>query len=487
MKRFGSLRARLLATYLGLILLGFGGLTLFSSWQIANSAYIDFATTLQVNGALLAASLAEPLHEMEEYRTLPQQAAQLVARTADNLGARVLILDRDERVVWDSDSPDLTPQRAKGFPHKGTIPNTDGHLRATDETGEEQVVVTTPLQGEHGLIGYVQIAAPTTQPRATVRARWLILGGGFLLFTLAGIGISLWLLSTLIKPLTALRGTALQMAAGDLAQRIAEPGADEIGAVGQAFNQMAEQVEAMVAEQRAFASNASHELRTPLTTMRLRTEALLENHLDEASRRRYLTEIDQEVAHMGSLVDDLILLSRLDAHRLAVGTEQVDVLRVVRSVCHELTPLVMAKALTIDIECATPDLPTVQANLNHLRVVLRNLCENGVKYTPEQGRIHITIAQEAATIRCVIADNGAGIAWEDLPHVVKRFHRAAQTRQRLAGESANERDESREGSGLGLALVDSIVTLYGGRLVIESAGLGHGTTSTIWWPIKQAA
>ncbi|MEZ4674307.1 MAG: hypothetical protein R2932_08705 [Caldilineaceae bacterium] len=88
MKHFATLRARLLATYLGLIVLGFGGLTLLSSWQIANSAYTDFAATLQVNAALLASSLAGPLHEQEEARYLPQQATQLIKGTAENLHAR---------------------------------------------------------------------------------------------------------------------------------------------------------------------------------------------------------------------------------------------------------------------------------------------------------------------------------------------------------------------------------------------------------------
>ncbi|MCB0189696.1 MAG: hypothetical protein KDE31_35740, partial [Caldilineaceae bacterium] len=268
--------------------------------------------------------------------------------------------------------------------------------------------------------------------------------------------------------------------------RIAKPGADEIGAVGLAFNQMAEQVEAMVAEQRAFASNASHELRTPLTTMRLRTEALLANQLDAEIQQQYIAEIDQEVTHMSGLVDDLILLSRLDAHRLAVGTEQVDVVRVARSVCQELNAAITAKALTVDLEMPSAELPSVQANLNHLRVALRNLCENGVKYTTEQGHIHISFARDGAMIRGTVVDDGQGIAPEDLPHVHKRFHRAAQSRQRQQG-TGNDRpyDDHREGSGLGLALVQSIVALYGGKLIVDSAGLGRGTTATIWWPITQ--
>lgn len=483
MKGLTTLRTRLLTTYLGLIILGFGGLTLFSSWQIATSAYTDFAATLQVNAALLAASLVEPLHEVDEYHSLPQQATQLIGRTAEKLGARVLLLDRQNRVLWDSAGSNGRSQRSTGFSNKPSTGNSTPS-RVLDEWGKEQVVVTTPLQDEHGPTGYVQLAAPAAQPQATIRQRWFVLGAGFVLFAVLGIIVSFWLLSTLTKPLTALRGTALRMAAGDLAQRVAKPGHDEIGAVGQAFNQMAAQVEAMVAEQRAFASNASHELRTPLTTMKLRTEALVNNGIEPAIQRRYLVEIDREVSHMSGLVDDLILLSRLDAHRLAVGTEEVDLHRVVRSARQELAPLINEKALEIDVDPGA-GMATVQANLNHLRVVLRNLMENSVKYTPHGGKITITIVPEGEMVRCTCRDNGLGIAVDELPHVHKRFHRAAQRRQRPATAGDSDGDEYRDGSGLGLALVHSIVTLYGGRLQIASEGVGTGTTVTIWWPVRQ--
>ncbi len=484
MRRLATLRIRLLATYLGLIILGFGGLTLFSSWQIANSAYTDFAATLQVNAALLASSLAAPLHEMEERHTPPQQVTELIGNTAEKLHARVLVLDTKERVFWDSEGQTLAPQRASGFPTNAIETKSTNHLRVTDEAGVKQVVVTAPLQGEHGTIGYVQLVAPAAQPEATVRERWVVLGIGFLAFALVGAGTSLWLLSTLIRPLTQLRSTALTMAGGDLSRRIGNPGADEIGAVGQAFNQMAEQVETMVAEQRAFASNASHELRTPLTTMRLRTEALLDDQLDHAIQTRYIAEIDREVAHMSGLVDDLILLSRLDAHRLAVGGEQIDIIRVIRSVQQQLSGLIANRAIAIQVNSPSTALPAVQANLNHLRVVMRNLLENGLKYTPTGGSIVITLAQERNFLRCAVQDNGQGIAPSELPHVAKRFHRAAQVRQRQSIDEAAE-DEFRDGSGLGLALVQSIVALYGGRLEITSPGINQGTIATVWWPFVQ--
>lgn len=506
-----TLRARLLATYLGLILLGFGGLTLLAGWQIANSAYTDFANALQVNAILLAANLAGPLHDGhdgDDYRAMSQSVGEMVQRTAESVQARVLLIDRNGRVFLDSQSPQMLPLREEGLGAVRQWAADANYHFANDETGTKQLVVSTVLRSEERQIGYLQLSAPATQPQTMVRNRWWALGGGFLLFALVGTAISLWLLSTLIRPLQSLRATALAMAAGDLTQRVPNPAQDEIGAVGNAFNQMATQVEAMVAEQRAFAGNASHELRTPLTTLRLRTEALMNNHLDPATSRQYIAEMDREVTRMNGLVDDLILLSRLDANRLAVGEELVDMGRVVRSVQQELAATIADKALTITIEQPTSPLPPVQANLNHLRVVVRNLLENGVKYTPAGGAIGVSLSygcdenqrfhlaetvgshtgrsmrEENGRICCRVSDNGVGIALEELPHVHKRFHRAALARQRTTVQASETVDEH-DGTGLGLALVDSIVTLYGGRFEITSPGLGQGTTATVWWPVVQ--
>lgn len=473
-----TLRAKLLATYLGLIVLGFGGLTVLAGWQIANSAYTDFSATLQVNAALLASSLVAPEREDHEeredrdMRTLVTTATvdmMNLQRTAASVNGRALLLDEHGSVLFDSVT-DAT--RPNGFPI--TQSNLAAYTFAVDEAGVEQIVATAPISVRGEAKGYVQLAAPSAQPRLMVWQRWLALGSGFLLFAVVGMVISLWLLASLTRPLARLRNTALALAAGDLQQRVSSPGRDEIGEVAQAFNQMATQVEAMLAEQRAFASNASHELRTPLTTIRLRTEPLLAGELDPVTAQRYLAEINEEVVHMAGLVDDLILLSRLDAHRLAVGEEEVDAVRLVRRLQQDLAPTAAARGIALQLEMPTTPVPPIQTNMNHLHVVVRNLLDNALKYTQPGGNVVVTVAQQADMVRLQVADTGLGIAAEDLPNVVKRFYRADKAHQRQT-----------DGIGLGLALVQSVVDLYGGQLTIASAGVNQGTTVTVWWPFQQ--
>jgi signal transduction histidine kinase len=245
---------------------------------------------------------------------------------------------------------------------------------------------------------------------------------------------------------------------------------DEIGEVATAFNTMATQVQAMVEEQRAFAANASHELRTPLTTIRLRSEALRSGDLDPALRRQYIVEIDDEAARLSGLVEDLILLARLDAGRAVRGTEEIDVARVARSLLRELEQLPETEGIELRL-IAPAALPILTASIHHVRVLLRNLLNNAVAYTPQGGVVTCTIQAEDSFLIITVSDTGQGIAPEDLPHVSERFFRADKAHTRAV-----------KGSGLGLALVQSIIHHYGGCLEVASAGLGHGVTAQVRWP-----
>jgi len=241
--------------------------------------------------------------------------------------------------------------------------------------------------------------------------------------------------------------------------------------LGQTFNHMAEQVEAMLLEQKAFASNASHELRTPLTTIRLRSEALREGNLDEATTKQYIAEIDDEVARLGRLVNDLIQLSRFDSGRAEVGNELIDPVRLGRSLCQQMEKMAGSKHILLNFE-APAQLPPIQANQSHLRIVLQNLLGNALKYTPEGGQVTWRLSLDDGYLRSEIHDSGVGLSPEDIPHLFERFYRADKAHTRATG-----------GTGLGLPLAKSIVEFYNGRIQIHSEGTGQGTTATVWWPL----
>jgi signal transduction histidine kinase len=235
---------------------------------------------------------------------------------------------------------------------------------------------------------------------------------------------------------------------------------------------MAGQVEAMIEEQRAFASNASHELRTPLTTIRLRSEALRDGGLDAEMAQQYVAEMDDEVQRLGNLVQDLMMLSRLDSGRLEAGRERIDTVRLARQLLAEIASQAESRAITLELD-APPTLPPVTAGGAHLMIVFRNLLSNALKYTPDGGRISWQIQAIGDAIRHTISDTGQGIAVEDLPRVFDRFYRADKSRSR-----------SVSGVGLGLSLVRMIVEFYGGTISLDSAGMGQGTTAQVNWPLQ---
>ncbi len=280
-----------------------------------------------------------------------------------------------------------------------------------------------------------------------------------------------WMANRLTEPLLQLRHTANAMAAGALGTRADTHAPVEVAALAHDFNEMADAIEGMVKEQRAFASNAAHELRTPLTAMRLRTGALLEDEISAEVTHEYVLEIDQEMRRLSNLVEDLHLLARVDTDNLQVARQSVDCGRIIRALEAEFATQMRQKRFTW---CADlPErLPAVLAGINHIQVVLRNLIENAIKYTPDGGKIEIKASATETEVEIVIQDNGVGISAEDLPHIFKRFYRADKSRSRNVA-----------GVGLGLSMARSIVALYNGTIVVESEGLGNGTTITLRLPL----
>jgi signal transduction histidine kinase len=468
--RWFSLRTRLLLAYAGLIVLGFGGLALLAGRQIETSAREDFGETVEAQTSLIARGLVEPIEEFKEGTIGQDAVAAVVDAFAAQMEAHIVLVDLTGRPWLDSDG---MPPLDDFLSYPEVVSALDLrviHEIRPDQDGTDAYFAAAPVLHDGEITTVVQVAKPVSGVNVAIRQRWGVLGAGVLALTLVALAASIWLSTSLTNPLTQLRNSALRLSEGDFSKRLPDNRRDEFGQLATTFNYMVGQIESMVEEQRAFAANAAHELRTPLTTIRLRSEALQQDSLDEALRRQYIVEIDREVKRLAGLVDDLILLSRIEAGRAELGSEQIDLARLAGSLVREFEPRAQAKHITLTLD-APGGLPPLRASLNHLRVVFRNLLDNAVKYTPDGERITWTVRAEAGCLRATIADTGQGIADDDLPHLFQRFYRVdkAHTRTIL-------------GTGLGLSLVRSIVELYGGEIALSSPGIGEGTTVTVRWP-----
>ena len=463
-----SLRLRLLLAYVGLILAGFTILALLVGRQISSGTVQDFARQLEEQARVVARALADSVEDAEDGKISTVAMRRQLQTYADQTNTVVVLTD-DHGRFWlsshsesgQTDTPEIRAARSG---------------RISSETRNGIVYTAAPIweddDDDDDLIGVVQLSAPLSETAALVQQRWGGLIGVVLGVTAVAAAAAFWLATTLTHPLEALRQAALQMAQGNFAVRLPHARQDEIGQVAQAFNHMGRQVEAMLAEQRAFVGNASHELRTPLTTIRLRSEALREGTLDPATASRYVVEIDDEVQRLGGLVQDLMLLSQIDAGRQEAGHEQIDPVRLARQLLREIEPAAQSRQITLSLD-APESLPSLTAGYNHLAIVFRNLLNNALKYSLDGGQITWHLAQAGEGIRHTIHDTGQGIAAADLLHVFDRFYRADKSRSRAT-----------PGVGLGLSLVRQVVTLYGGEVEIKSDGVGQGTAVSIWWPFS---
>jgi signal transduction histidine kinase len=279
----------------------------------------------------------------------------------------------------------------------------------------------------------------------------------------AGLLLSFALGRRILKPVEALTRAARRMEAGDLGQRVAVAGRDEIAELAQAFNAMAERRATAERLRRDLVSDVAHELRSPLTNLRCQIEALQDGLAPLTPE--VLDSLHEEARLLETLIDDLQDLALAEAGQLDLERGPLDLAREVERAVKAFGPLAESKGLRIEIELS-PDLLPVDADARRLAQILRNLLGNAVTHTPPGGLIRVTaqaMGDAGGEIEVRVADSGAGIPAEHLPFLFERFYRTDASRSRETG-----------GAGLGLAIVKQLAAAHGGRVWVESA-VGRGS------------
>lgn len=211
-------------------------------------------------------------------------------------------------------------------------------------------------------------------------------------------------------------------------------------------------------QQQEFVANASHELRTPLTLIRASTE-LASRGLPPGEPCELLNDVMKDVDYMNKMVEDLLLLSRLDNRHLTFRREMIDLSALLSEISGQIPLLPAAQGLSVERTLAPV---IIQADPERLRQVLWILIDNAISHTPAGGKITLRIEQSGRNCEISIQDTGSGISKDDLPHVFDRFYRARESHGRTRG------------AGLGLSIARSLVTAQGGAIQIDSQP-GRGT------------
>lgn len=273
------------------------------------------------------------------------------------------------------------------------------------------------------------------------------------------------------KRLRSVEDAARRLGAGDLSARAPTQGRDEVAAVASAFNAMADDLsaraEALAASDRArrqLLADVSHELTTPMTAMRgyLETLRMTELDLDEPTRARYLGIIGDETGRLERIIGDLLDLARLEGGGGAFSIDDVAVDRLFERVIARHEQAAARRGVTIRTEIA-PDGARVRGDQDRLEQALQNLAANALRYAPSGSALTLGAHRDGDFVVLSVADQGAGIAPEHLPHVFDRFFKADESR--TVGQSDG-------GSGLGLSIVKAIVERHGGTVSVQSAP-GH--------------
>ena len=379
-------------------------------------------------------------------------ALGLVDPLAAMAGEQVSVLDAHGQLVWSSTAGSGSTMAAMSRAMMGTAP--------LGPTRQVPVVVAGTR------VGTAVIRLPAAGPspldqsfRASVERLLLLSGIGA---ALVAVLVGILLARRVTAPVRSLTAAARSLAAGQRSARLSDDAPDELGQMAAAFNAMAAAVEAEDALRCSFARDVAHELRTPLTVLQSQLEALQDGLARPGPET--LASLHEETLRLTRLVADLETLASADGAPFTVERETVALAPLVEAAIAELADAMQERGLSV--ETRTSEV-TVSGDPLRLRQVVVNLLSNAAKFVPPGGHVRVELVAEGTSARLVVADDGPGIAPEDLPHIFERFFRGKGT--------------GVGGSGIGLAVVAGLVNAHGGEVAVASEP-GHGTTFTVRLP-----
>jgi two-component system OmpR family sensor kinase len=399
----------------------------------------------------------------------------------------------ENNLLEEGQQPPRVPDDAGWFKDNAgevvTVPATGGHGRWR--------VAVQPLPDGSG--GSVVVAASLDPVDATTRQLRLIdLGVSLVvLAVLAGAGAAIVRAS--LRPLVEIEQTARAIAAGDLTRRVPERDPrTEVGRLGRALNTMLAQIEAAFGARaaseaaarrsedrmRRFVADASHELRTPLTTIRGFAELYRQGagQLDPAELDRLMRRIEDQAARMGLLVEDLLLLARLDQQR-PLDRVPVDLLALAADAVHDARAVAPDRQIELVLGGDGGGGPgtalVVLGDDRRLRQVLANLVDNALRHTPAGSPVEVRVGSAALDGRLgaavEVVDHGPGLTPDQTERVFERFYRADPARSQAAG-----------GTGLGLSIVAALVAVHDGTVQVGSVP-GKGARFRVVLPLAPDA
>src|SRR5581483_11016584 len=458
---FSSLRSRLWLSYAFLIVTALAVVAIVLILFLPRNPLLYRQTLDRIKAAegVLATQPGPPLNQPTSMERL-----QSVAVAFD---VRVIVFGETGAVIQDTNNTDA----AISFPARPSIPRALPTVR--DFSGRVWLYSLRPLPDGNWLM--VAAPRPRVQQLLTVLTDELfaplVEGGAFAL--LLSLVLAFVIAQWVADPLQQLIAAARTMPA-DAIKPVSERGPHEVRELTRAFNAMVARVQLNQKSQRDFVANVSHELKTPLTSIQGFAQALMDGTAESPEARRQAAQvIYNEAGRMHRMALDLLDLARLDAGIAEIKWSAVDISALLNNVVEKFKPMASGAEVNLKLELAS-DLPVLLGDGDRLAQVFINLVDNALKFTPREGTVTIRAVRYKDEVQVSVSDTGAGIPSEAIPHIFDRFYQADASR--AGGE--------KHGAGLGLAIVQEIVSAHGGRISVRSAQ-GRGSAFIVHLPLGQ--
>jgi signal transduction histidine kinase len=451
-----SLRLRVLAAFAYVLVLVIVALEVPLALSLSNRVDTEVEAEAAGRAQLVAAAANDGMGDVASLEQLVRQASR-------DLGGRVIIVGARGRLLADSAGEGLLREPYGNRPEirEALAGNVVQGRRRSDTLDQSLLYTAVPIVHNGRTVGAVRVTQSLAAVDARVRRNTLALVAVGAVALVLGLALAWLLAGSLARPLHALAGTARRLGRGDLGARAELIGPSEQRDVAQAFNEMAERLERVLAAQREFAANASHQLRTPLTGLRLRLEAASLKAGDPELERE-LAAAEREAERLSRLVGSLLALAREgDRPELRRPTS-------LAGACARASERWEAQAAQNGQQLALLASEALAlAAEDDVAIVLDNLIENALAYSPPGTTVTLECGRDDASAWLAVSDEGPGIKEEERERVWERFARGS------AGDRA-------PGTGLGLAVVQTLVRRWGGTA--QLAREARGTRAEVHFP-----
>lgn len=463
---FKSLRFRIL---LILILLGSVPSVIVTHLVIAN--YEEKAVQIRMDSVRRQCDMLCSLLIRENY--LNDSSSQVVNSKLESLcntyGGRVLVVDRDFKIVKDTYSADqgktlVSPQIIQCF--KGE------NIRRYNSK-EKMAVISVPVKSPEvqQLQGAMLVSISTQEIADTIdglRQTGVLITG---IIVALAIFLGYVLSTVLVKPFARVTKAIEDLTDGYQNEDISVPDYTETELITEAFNKMLTRMRVLDESRQEFVSNVSHELKTPMTSMKVLADSLVgQSGVPEELYQEFLQDITAEIDRENKIISDLLSLVKMDKKASDLNVTRMDINQLLENILKRLRPIADKKGVSLILDCFRP----VEADVDEVKLTLAisNLVENGIKYNVKEGWVRVTLDADHKYFYVTVADSGMGIPEDSLERIFERFYRVDKSHSKEIG-----------GTGLGLAITRSSIGMHHGTIKVFSKE-GEGTTFSVRIPLS---